>query len=81
MIEEDKVISKARAIERLYNNKDFQEAILDDFITNQRLSLTKGFEANMDQIEGLKAIAFFENYLIQSLEEAKMILQERKENG
>ena len=60
-------------IERLKENNLFQEVILSQFIEKQRLALTKGFKGDMDDVEALKAIAFFESWLDDNVEQAKII--------
>jgi hypothetical protein len=72
---EQDVLERGRQLERLYLNKDFSQAIVEGFIAQGRLDLTKGFDGSVDAIEGLKAIAYFEDWINESLEYAKSIKQ------
>ena len=72
-LDEKQILERGRQLERLLANKDFQNAIIDGFITQGRLDLTKGFEGSVDAIEGLKSIAYFDDYIEQSMEYAKQL--------
>ena len=72
---EQDVLERGRQLERLALNKDFQKAIVEGFIAQGRLDLNRGFDGSVDAIEGLKAIAYFEDWINESLEYAKSIKQ------
>jgi hypothetical protein len=69
----EEIIQLGRNIERLKELPLFQETILEAFIAKQRLALTKGFKGDMDAVEALKAIAFFESWMDNCVEQAKII--------
>ena len=73
-MDEQDVLERGRQLERLTTlNKDFSQAIVEGFIAQGRLDLNRGFDGSVDQIEGLKAIAYFEDWLNESIEYAKQI--------
>jgi hypothetical protein len=73
MMEEADILERGRQIERLFKHKDFHDAIMGGFIEDTRKSLNTGFDGSVDQIEGLKAIAYFEDWMTEAVEYAKQI--------
>ena len=75
-LDKDETIELGRILARLMERKDFENGILEGFIVDKRNVLTKNFTGSIDEVEGLKAIAYFESWLHQSLEDAKILLKE-----
>jgi hypothetical protein len=72
-VEVEKALKLGAAVERLYRHKDFEDAILEAFIKEQRLDITKGFEGSEYEVEMLKAIATFESWLENTIQYAKTL--------
>jgi hypothetical protein len=77
---ETEIMKLGRQLERLHGHEDFQDAILGAFMTDLRKELTTGFDGAQDAIDGLKAIAYFEDWIEQSVEYARQIQQEQRIN-
>jgi hypothetical protein len=75
-MDNEEVLTLGRTLGRLVGSKDFQEAILEEFIVQGRLRVTQGFTGTVDEVEALKAIAFFESWYLQSMEDAKILIKE-----
>jgi len=73
---DEAVIKLGRTLNGLHTHKGFQEAILEEFIVQGRLRVTQGFTGTVDEVEALKAIAFFEGWYLQSMEDAKILIKE-----
>jgi hypothetical protein len=72
-MDKTETINLGKQIEKLMQNKLFQEAIVEGFIAKGRSNLTEGFTGSVDEVEGLKAIAYFDTWLLQSMEQAKIL--------
>lgn len=72
MTEED-IIKLGRAIERLKQNKDYQLVVEQWFLGSFRDEQTKHFDGGPDQIDALKAIAFYDNEIENMVEYAKQL--------
>jgi len=72
---EEKVLDKAKKVERLYNNKDFQDVILEDYINTQVLALGLNFDATESDLDSLKAITHLSRYLETIKSDGKIVIQ------
>ena len=75
-MDKTETIELGKTLGRLTERKDFQNAILEGFIVDNRNVLTKNFTGSIDEVEGLKAIAYFESWIEQSMEDAKILIKE-----
>ena len=72
------VMKLGKAVERLYENEDFKTVILGDYIDRQALVLGKSFDGSESQLDAFKAITHLSRYLIQSVEDGKIVVNNNK---
>ncbi len=72
-MDEQNTIDLGKAIQRLYENKDFCKVIQELYIDEQAMRLGKSFEGSMEQLDTLKAVSHLSTWLEQSVENAKIL--------
>ncbi len=72
------VMKLGKAVERLYENEDFQKVILGDYIDRQALVLGKSFDGSESLVDALKAITHLSMYLDQKVQDAIIVVNNNK---
>jgi hypothetical protein len=73
--------AKAEAVSRLYENKDFQEIVLNDFINQDIVDIVLRENVSSEAVQSeLKARKILINYFYDIINQAEMLRNEIKDN-
>ncbi len=72
------IVDTAKAVKRLYDNKDFQKVILEGYIESQVISLGTNFDGLDEELDMLKAITHLKRYLDAKVSDAIIVVDNNK---